>query len=67
MPLDPQIRKGGDAGKPIVSIDENHPASKIFMDAAQLLADKASVIAFIRAKQAPKKKPPTQLFLNVKK
>ncbi len=38
IPLDAEIRKGGDGGCPIVTADPGHLAAKAFMDAAKTLA-----------------------------
>jgi ATP-binding protein involved in chromosome partitioning len=34
VPIDPEIRKGGDEGSPIVISHPESPASKAFMDVA---------------------------------
>lgn len=44
LPLDPQIRAGGDSGKPIVVEDIKSPQSKIFMEIAGRLAANISSI-----------------------
>ncbi len=42
LPIDPQIRVGGDAGKPIVVEDPDSPQSKIFTEIAGNLAARVS-------------------------
>lgn len=45
IPLDPQIRLGGDTGKPVVALGENDPRAKPFFAAARQVAARASVVA----------------------
>ena len=42
LPIDPEIRVGGDSGRPIVVEDPTSPQSKIFMEIAGKLAAKVS-------------------------
>jgi ATP-binding protein involved in chromosome partitioning len=44
IPIDPRVREGGDAGKPIVVADPDSPASKQFMAAAGVLAQQVSIV-----------------------
>ena len=39
IPIDPEIRKGGDNGEPIVYSDPNSPSSKAFEQIAEKLLD----------------------------
>ncbi|MFQ5818155.1 MAG: Mrp/NBP35 family ATP-binding protein [Terriglobia bacterium] len=45
IPLDPQIRLGGDTGKPIVTRGEDEPRAKAFFDVARQVAARMSVVA----------------------
>lgn len=46
IPLQVEIRSGGDSGKPITAINPNHEISKIFMGIASQIAASASVNTF---------------------
>ena len=39
IPIDPDIRKGGDSGEPIVYSKPDSPSSKAFEDIAEKLLD----------------------------
>ena len=39
IPIDPEIRKGGDNGEPIVYSNPDSPSSKAFVDIAEKLLD----------------------------
>ncbi len=43
IPIDPEVGKYGDKGKPIVESDMNHPISKIFLDLASHIRSKYEV------------------------
>ena len=44
--LDGEIRRGGDAGQPIVAVDPDNPQSKAFHALAQTVAARVSVMSF---------------------
>ncbi|MCB0252625.1 MAG: Mrp/NBP35 family ATP-binding protein [Caldilineae bacterium] len=44
--LDGKIRRGGDAGQPIVAIDPDNPQSQAFHELAQAVAARVSVMSF---------------------
>ena len=46
IPIDPRIREGGDAGKPIVLAHPDSPAAKQFIAAAGILAQQVSIVSF---------------------
>jgi ATP-binding protein involved in chromosome partitioning len=43
IPIELDVRIGGDTGKPITAINQNHPISKIFKEVAGKIAASASV------------------------
>jgi ATP-binding protein involved in chromosome partitioning len=45
IPLDPQVRLGGDTGKPIVRLGEDEPRAKPFFAVARQVAARMSVVA----------------------
>jgi ATP-binding protein involved in chromosome partitioning len=45
IPLEPAVRRAGDAGLPIVLADPEHPASRTFRDLARRVADAAERLA----------------------
>jgi ATP-binding protein involved in chromosome partitioning len=49
IPLDIQIRIGGDEGKPIVATDPDHPVSKAFIEIAKKMAAQVSIQALAPA------------------
>ena len=51
IPLDPQIRLGGDTGKPVVLLGEEDPLAKPFYEAARQVAARASVAALSQSGQ----------------
>lgn len=50
IPIELEVRIGGDSGKPITAINQNHPISKVFREVASQVAASASVTT-IGAKQ----------------
>ncbi len=46
IPIELEVRIGGDSGKPITNTNPNHPISKIFKDVASQIAASASVTTF---------------------
>ncbi|MFQ6057827.1 MAG: iron-sulfur cluster carrier protein ApbC [Anaerolineae bacterium] len=44
VPIDPRIRLGGDEGRPIAAVAPESPAGKAFLDMAQALAARISVL-----------------------
>ena len=53
VPLDPRVREGGDAGRPIVATDPDSPAAKALREIAQSLAAKISVLHLTRESFQP--------------
>jgi ATP-binding protein involved in chromosome partitioning len=49
VPLDAEVRIGGDAGRPVVIHDPEGPAGRAFVDLARQVAARVSVLTFIRA------------------
>jgi ATP-binding protein involved in chromosome partitioning len=49
VPLDPIIRQGSDAGKPITAVDINHPISQVFLNIAKQVAAQVSIHALAPA------------------
>jgi ATP-binding protein involved in chromosome partitioning len=45
IPLDTNVRQGGDDGKPITASDTNHPVSKAFLELAKQVAAQISIHA----------------------
>ncbi len=45
IPLDISVREGGDAGKPIVASDPDHPVSRAFLECAKNVAAQISIHA----------------------
>ena len=43
IPIELEVRVGGDSGKPITAINQNHPISKVFREVASQVAASASV------------------------
>ena len=50
IPIELEVRIGGDLGKPITAVNPNHPISKVFKEVASKIAASASVTT-INAKQ----------------
>ncbi|MEN2974474.1 MAG: Mrp/NBP35 family ATP-binding protein [Candidatus Caldarchaeales archaeon] len=46
IPLAPEVRESGDVGRPVVIRDPNSPASKAFMEIAEKVAGRISVIVY---------------------
>jgi ATP-binding protein involved in chromosome partitioning len=46
VPLDPNIRVGGDSGKPIVALDPDGEAARKFGELAKAVAARVSVVNF---------------------
>lgn len=53
IPLDPMVRLGGDSGKPILVADPDSVTSKRFMDIAQQVAARVSVINYTAGGAVP--------------
>ena len=49
LPIDPNVRKGGDTGAPIVETDPDSPVARAFLEIAQKVAAKTSVQHFFAA------------------
>ena len=43
IPIEPDIRIGGDSGKPITAVNKDHPVSKVFKEITSQIAASASV------------------------
>ncbi|MBI4550226.1 MAG: Mrp/NBP35 family ATP-binding protein [Candidatus Omnitrophica bacterium] len=48
LPLDPAVREGGDAGKPVVAADPASPVAVKFLEIAESLAQQISIIHYSR-------------------
>ncbi|HEY9869434.1 MAG TPA: Mrp/NBP35 family ATP-binding protein [Candidatus Obscuribacterales bacterium] len=49
IPIDPALREGGDAGKPVTAVDPEHPVSQAFMSLAKQVAAQISIVALAPA------------------
>jgi ATP-binding protein involved in chromosome partitioning len=53
VPMDPEVRVGGDSGKPIVISKPESPTAKAMIDIAQNVAAKVSVAALSQENEVP--------------
>jgi len=53
IPIDPEVRKGGDAGKPVVVTQPEAPVSKALLDLAKQVAARISVQAVTQPRETP--------------
>ncbi len=53
VPMDPEVRKGGDAGKPVVVTQPEAPVARALRELAQTVAGRISVQAITQPRQAP--------------
>ena len=53
IPMDPAVRQGGDAGKPVVITDPDSPVAQAMRQAAEGIAARASVAAVQQADFIP--------------
>jgi ATP-binding protein involved in chromosome partitioning len=53
VPLDPQVRVGGDAGRPVVIDRQDSPAALALTEIAKLVAARVSVLSFTEQESVP--------------
>ncbi len=53
IPMDPEVRKGGDAGKPVVVTQPEAPVSKALLELAKQVAARISVQAVTQPRETP--------------